>query len=157
VVPVTKKGRLFNAVEVDPRPIPSPPPPIWIGGGSDQAAERAAKYGDCWNPVYFPAVESNRVISGAGVYSIPELQAKIERVKSRREELGRSGTFDFACSAPFFPAEKTRDAVDKFLHALHDLQAAGLSWFNVGLPTESKAVYFENLAWLNQEVLPRFP
>ena len=64
---------------------------------------------------------------------------------------------ELACSAPFFPVEKTRGAVDKFVDALYELQAAGLSWFNVGIPTDSRAVYFENLAWLNEEVLPRFP
>ena len=147
--PVTKKGRLFNAVAVEPRPIPSPPPPIWIGGGSDQAAERAAKY---WrlleDPVYFPAVESNRVISGAAVYSIPELQGRRSKRGGSRvgKNLGDPVRSDFACSAPFFPARKeTRDAVDKFLHALHDLQAAGASWIQCRpADGEQGSVHFEN-------------
>jgi len=90
--PVVKQGRYFNAAENESRPVPSPAPPIWVGGGSDKAAERAARWGDAWVPVYFPAIESNRVISGANAGTLDELSAKMARVRELRDALGRPQT-----------------------------------------------------------------
>lgn len=46
-------GKYFNFSEIKflPKPIQKPYPPIWIGGGSYKAIERAVKYGDGWHPV----------------------------------------------------------------------------------------------------------
>jgi len=38
----------FDAVAVNPRPVQQPRFPIWIGGESEAAMRRAAKYGDAW-------------------------------------------------------------------------------------------------------------
>lgn len=44
------KGRYyqFDPVAVNPRPVQQPRFPIWIGGESEPAQRRAAKYGDAW-------------------------------------------------------------------------------------------------------------
>jgi len=46
-------GKYFNfsAIKFLPKPIQKPYPPIWIGGGSGKAIERAQTYGDGWHPV----------------------------------------------------------------------------------------------------------
>jgi probable F420-dependent oxidoreductase len=46
-------GKYFNFSDIKflPKPIQKPYPPIWIGGGSDKAIERAVTYGDGWHPV----------------------------------------------------------------------------------------------------------
>ena len=38
-------------VHTTPRPVRSPRPPIWIGGGSDAALRRTVRYGDAWHPI----------------------------------------------------------------------------------------------------------
>ena len=50
-------GRHFVAegVTAHPRPTQSPHPPIWIGGNSGQARQRAAERGDGWCPFPAPA------------------------------------------------------------------------------------------------------
>jgi probable F420-dependent oxidoreductase len=49
----TYEGRFFSFKEVytAPRPIRRPHPPIWVGGSSDGALQRAVRYGDAWHPI----------------------------------------------------------------------------------------------------------
>jgi len=51
----TFRGRFvaFENVHTAPRPARRPHPPIWVGGGSDAALRRAARYGDAWHPIRF--------------------------------------------------------------------------------------------------------
>jgi len=49
---VVYEGMNFNAVGNEPRPSLPTPPPIWIGGGSGKAVERAALKGDGWSPFF---------------------------------------------------------------------------------------------------------
>lgn len=48
--PARFKGRFteFDGVSIDPKPVQAGGPPIWIGGRSDAALERAARQGDGW-------------------------------------------------------------------------------------------------------------
>jgi probable F420-dependent oxidoreductase len=41
----------FRDVHTSPRPIQSPHPPIWVGGASDAALQRAVRLGDGWHPI----------------------------------------------------------------------------------------------------------
>ncbi|MBI4305485.1 MAG: LLM class flavin-dependent oxidoreductase [Chloroflexi bacterium] len=52
---VTHAGKhfAFDAVDINPRPAQPGGPPIWIGGRTDAALERAAKSGDGWLPYLF--------------------------------------------------------------------------------------------------------
>ncbi len=47
----------FKDAEVFPKPVQKPHPPIWVGGWTDKAAERAAKYGDGWIPGWLSPAE----------------------------------------------------------------------------------------------------
>jgi probable F420-dependent oxidoreductase len=48
--PATFKGRFtsFERVSIDPKPVQTPGPPIWIGGRSEAALARAGRQGDGW-------------------------------------------------------------------------------------------------------------
>jgi probable F420-dependent oxidoreductase len=48
--PASFKGRFtqFEDVSIDPKPVQKPAPPIWIGGRSDAALQRAGRQGDGW-------------------------------------------------------------------------------------------------------------
>jgi probable F420-dependent oxidoreductase len=52
---VSHEGRFvsFRDVHTAPRPVRAPHPPIWVGGSSDAALRRAARYGDAWHPIRF--------------------------------------------------------------------------------------------------------
>jgi probable F420-dependent oxidoreductase len=51
--PASYTGRFvsFRDVHTGPRPLRSPHPPIWVGGGSDAAMRRAVRFGDGWHPI----------------------------------------------------------------------------------------------------------
>ena len=40
----------FSGVRTSPKPVQQPHVPLWVGGGSDAAIERAARLGDGWHP-----------------------------------------------------------------------------------------------------------
>jgi probable F420-dependent oxidoreductase len=48
--PASFKGRFtqFEGVSIDPKPLQTPAPPIWIGGRSEAALSRAGRQGDGW-------------------------------------------------------------------------------------------------------------
>jgi probable F420-dependent oxidoreductase len=48
--PASFKGRFteFEGVSIDPKPVQTPAPPIWVGGRSDFALQRAGRQGDGW-------------------------------------------------------------------------------------------------------------
>lgn len=50
--PFTMNGKHVQFDEVDLQPKPLKRPPIWIGGRSDPALARAAKYGDGWMGIF---------------------------------------------------------------------------------------------------------
>ena len=65
----------FENVQTGPRPISTPHPPIWVGGGSDAALRRAARFGDAWHPIRI---------------RVSWLEKKSAELASIAQELGRS-------------------------------------------------------------------
>ena len=47
----------FSDMHVNPKPVQEPHPPIWIGGASDAALRRAARFAALWQPTPLPLAE----------------------------------------------------------------------------------------------------
>jgi len=78
----------FDEVAVSPRPIQKPRFPIWIGGESEAAQRRAAKYGDAWFS-YFVKITPQ------------ELGARFANVRKLAVEAGRDpAEVHFCCCRP---------------------------------------------------------
>jgi probable F420-dependent oxidoreductase len=64
----------FDDVQTGPRPMTTPHPPIWVGGGSDAALRRAARFGDAWHPIRI---------------RVPWLERKADELASMAQSMGR--------------------------------------------------------------------
>jgi probable F420-dependent oxidoreductase len=152
---VVKKGRNFNAIGNEPRPVPNPAPPIWIGGSSDKALERAVKWGDGWAP-FFSIGQDDQEESAGAIGSIATLAKKVTRLKEMRVAQGKTGAYDISITSPYFPEANTREAAEKMRGILQELTDAGVTWFTMILRSPSRAEFLENLAWFDEEVMAHF-
>jgi len=153
--PVVRQAAHFNAVGNEPRPVPAPPPPIWIGGSSDKALQRAARWGDGWIP-HFSVPTNDPVVMQSSMVSMEQFAAKLARLQSARRELGCTGSFDVAPGSPFRPKTATRSDAEQFLEAARKVQACGANWIWTPLPAPSRAAFLENVAWFGAEVIAAF-
>jgi len=151
---VVKEGRNFNATGNEPRPIPSPRPPIWIGGSTDKAVQRAARWGDGWLPV-FAAPTLAKINRDTFIQTEEELRDKIVMLKDLRASLGRTGPFEIGMSPRLKPSPGSRAEADRYLEALAGLREAGVTWGVVDLPHPSLQGFLENVQWFGEEIVAR--
>jgi probable F420-dependent oxidoreductase len=152
---VVKQGRGFDAKGNLPRPAPRPDLPLWIGGGSDKAIERAVKWGDGWCPFYSKGVARIDTTVQTPIDSLEGLHSKVGGLHEARAKAGRTGPFDI-CINPFTsPAAQTRAEADRFIEHLKTLEAAGVTWVFTGVAHPSRAAFLENVQWFGEEVIAR--
>jgi probable F420-dependent oxidoreductase len=72
--PFSFESKLISIPEIGLHPKPTAPPPIWIGGRSEPAINRAARHGDGW----------------MGIWLTPDRYAqRLSALREKAEELGR--------------------------------------------------------------------
>ena len=152
--PVVYQGTHFNAAGNEPRPIPDPAPPIWIGGGSDKAVERAARWGDGWCP-FFAAPTMSALNRDSGIHSVAQLGEKIAMLHELRAKAGRSGPYDIAIGPKARLGYGKSGGADAYLEAVGELAEAGVTWAMAEPPHASRQQYLENVQWFGEEVITR--
>lgn len=152
--PVTYQGMDFNAVEVEPRPSLKTPPPIWIGGSSPAALERAGKYGDGWCP-FFAARGMSQANKDIAVTSIPDLKERRAKIEEVRQREGRTGTFDLCAGPPIKVGFHGKGDVQKYIDAIGELAEAGATWISSMVPHGSRSEYIESVLWYGEEVIAK--
>lgn len=153
---VVRKGMGFDARGNESRPVPSPAPRLWIGGGSDRALQRAIRHGDGWCP-FFAISRHSELNRNTGIQSITDLGEKIDFILQQRQQRGMPGDFDvnIAISSTDNFTGRTRAEAERFLEDVSRLAAAGVTWVTVKLLHESRAAYLENVQWFAEEVASR--
>jgi probable F420-dependent oxidoreductase len=151
---VTYKGTNFSAAGNEPRPAPASPPPIWIGGGSDKAVERAARWGDGWSPFY-AAPTMSQLNRDTGIHTVEQLGEKIVMLQALRSSLGKTAPFDIAIGPKARLAYGKPGGADHFLDELGELTEVGVTWAMVEPPHRSRAAYIENVQWFGEEVVAK--
>jgi alkanesulfonate monooxygenase SsuD/methylene tetrahydromethanopterin reductase-like flavin-dependent oxidoreductase (luciferase family) len=151
---VTKEGRSFNAAGNEPRPAPSPAPPIWIGGASQKAIERAARAGDGWCP-FFSDPRQSKVNQENAVQSIEHLKEMLQQIGELRAQQGRTGVFDVQLGPRERLSYGSSEGVQEYLDAVGALKDAGVTWVAVQAPHPNRQAYIENVEWFGAEVIAR--
>lgn len=149
---ITRKGRHFDAPGNESRPLPTPPPPIWVGGGSDAALARAARLGDGWAP-YFLVPTNDAQVRRSAVVDMEHFGEKAARLMDLRARHGRTGPFDMAVAPPFRPKEPSKENAEKFLGEVAQLEAHGVNWIWTSIPSADFGQYLEMVAWFGEEVV----
>lgn len=152
---VAFQGRHFNATGNEPRPVPSPPPPIWVGGGSDKAVERAAQRGDGWAP-YFTVPTNDETVRRSSVVSISHLREKLDRLHDLRASASRTGPFDLAVAPAYRPQEIAAANARRFLDEAHELRELGVNWTWTSIPAANVEAYLDMVAWFGEEIVQPF-
>jgi probable F420-dependent oxidoreductase len=154
--PVARAGRAFTAVDnlCRPCPVQKPHPPIWAGGNSDRAIQRAAELCDGWSPFLATAALSKTTRTDE-INGLEDLAPKIQVLRAHLDRLGRSSPFEI-CFMPLHPLEACDAAeAQRLVDEAGAMARLGVTWLVVALPHPSRAAYLEHVHWLGQDVLPR--
>src|SRR3990172_5047291 len=146
------RGRFyeFDAVAVNPRPVQQPRFPIWMGGESEPAQRRAAKYADAWFS-YFVKITAD------------ELAARFERVRELATEAGRDpGLIRLCCVRPIevtdepVPQEEDslRGTPEQLAEALRRYQKVGVEHIALQFMRGRWPERREQIEKFGQEVIP---
>jgi probable F420-dependent oxidoreductase len=146
--PVDITSSTFVAAGVEPRPVPDPPPPVWVGGASDKALERAAAW-DGWSPFFASVSSSNKAFA---VRDVSHLRAHIERLTEMRAAARRYGQFDVCLSARVRPSPEGEYA-ETLIAEIAELEACGVTWMFVDPLHPSRSAWLEAVDRFGEEVI----
>jgi probable F420-dependent oxidoreductase len=151
---VTYEGMNFSAPGNEARPVPDPRPPIWIGGGSDRAMERAALKADGWSPV-FSSPKMSKLNRESGIQSTEHLGEKITRLHDLRTAAGRSGRFSVCLGARSRIGYGTPGGAEALMEEAAELAALGVDWMFVEPPERTRSEWLDHVQWFGEEVIAR--
>lgn len=145
----------WRARGVTQLPAPTTMPPIWIGGNTERAVQRAADIGDGWSP--FPtSPELARAAKTTDLSSVGQLADRVTRLRGLREAAGRTGAFDVCCG-PFSLGGYFSGAVSApaMIDELGEMIHAGVTWTTAIIPGSSLGEWIDRLdAFVAEIVVP---
>ena len=139
-----------------PKPVQKPHPPIWIGGHTNPAIRRAAKYGDGWMPIG---------LRPPAILEPEELAEKIARLRRLTVRAGRPEdavslcfstgvTFD---DSPGATRSMMSGRAEQIAADLRQYQDLGVRNFILGFPGDSVAALDEAMEQFSKQVMPLIP
>jgi probable F420-dependent oxidoreductase len=158
--PFDHQGIDFAAknIIVQPAPTQRPHPPIWVGGNSMKAIERAVRFANGWAPMPSPK-SSAKFLGTPGMESVDDLRTRIERLHELLAAAGRDiSSFDIA----MLPAQQTHfgdqnASPQAVIDEAHQLAEAGVTVLVVNVAGEHPVEFAENVAKWGAEILPHLP
>jgi probable F420-dependent oxidoreductase len=130
---VVLDGRHFRARgnTMLPRPVARPHPPIWVGGNSRRAIERAVERGQGWLPFPNPQAAS-RALKTPAMETPADLAERLRFARAHAAAVGRSEPLDVCCA--LFSRSLGRGGGHdpaQLSDEVAELEALGVSWVTV--------------------------
>jgi probable F420-dependent oxidoreductase len=130
--PFSFEGRHFSARDIQALPAPRDHNvPIWMGGNSDAALERAAKYAAGWMPMTAPASVA-RTARTPPVTTTEELRKRLSTLERLAGERYKELELIMGFSGPRL-TNFDQDA-EQVRHRIGELEELGVDWVFVGPP-----------------------
>ena len=151
---VSFEGRHFKAVgQVGmPRPVQRPHPPLWIGGNSAVARDRAARLAQGWAPMRGSKVLA-RTARTRAIESTEDLGVLIEDLAGRLDAAGRSlKEIDIAAGSDGGSLTSEMSA-DQRLESFAEIERIGVTVTSVQVPRDSVHAAIDALARFGADVL----
>jgi probable F420-dependent oxidoreductase len=127
-VALTGRHFLAGGNTMLPRPTSRPHPPIWMGGNSKRAIQRAVRSCQGWSPL---PTAVNRAPRTASVSNLEELRLRITLAHKEVEAIGRKEPLDI-CFSLLQPSPGSSDYEPRhsrsYIRALADL---GVTWIGI--------------------------
>jgi probable F420-dependent oxidoreductase len=155
----------FESIEVFPKPVQKPYPPIFVGGRSEFAIQRTVKYGDGWNPSQPSAPQMRE-----GIARLKELCVQAERRPLQTFGINIpsviAATDDEAEAiarptvGPLFPGEieyQERTIIgspDTFIRRVREFQDAGVNYVELKPLYPDMDHFMAQLRLIRDEVMP---
>ena len=130
--PFTFEGRHFSARDIQALPAPrNHAVPIWMGGNSDAALRRAAKYAAGWMPMTAPASVA-KTARTPPVTTTEELRQRLDVLKEFAGDRFEQLELIMGYSGP--SASRFDQEADRVHERLGELEELGVDWVFVGPP-----------------------
>ena len=153
---VTYQGSHFQAFGAMPRPLPVQRPiPIWGGGNSKPAIERAARLCDGYCPFFAPEILAKSARTRVMV-EFADFKRQVDYFKECRERSGRSGPVDIlGVSTPATRMEVCNcEAAQRFIEMSGEYAQMDCTWQILSLPHPSVEALVDNIQWAAEEIVP---
>lgn len=142
----------FRDVAFEPKPVQKPHPPIWLGGDSDGALRRAARFGSGWWPFLTPP---------------EQIAGRIDFIKS--QPTFRGGPFEVMYGLATSrigeghvvkddPGARSAMSAQQIIDRLCGLAQMGVTMSTVPVPPVADIeAYMDYAQWVIEEIKPRVP
>ena len=140
----------FRDVAFEPKPVQKPHLPIWIGGDSDAALKRAARFASGWWPFLTPA---------------EEIAARIDFIKSQPNFRGGSFEVMYGLQTSRVgeghvvrknPQDSAPMSAQEIVDGLNRLRERGVTMSSVPIPpVKDVDAYLDYAQWVIEEIKPR--
>lgn len=141
----------YDMVSVEPKPVQQPHPPIWIGGDSDAALRRAARFASGWHP--FLTKDEDIPARLEYIKSQPAYDGRpfevMRNLAGRRIGEGHVVRDDPSGARPGMSAWEIIDQLGR-------LKELGVTISSVPIPSvDGPEAYMEYAQWVIEEVKPK--
>jgi probable F420-dependent oxidoreductase len=136
---IAYQGTSFAARGVRLRPVPTTPPPIWIGGNSRPAVRRAVSRAQGWAPFNtFGYAAASRT---AEISTLEDLELAVAWAKKYAAEIGRADPLDICFSAGNLLDDSK--STDERHALLAKLEALGVTWLTIAPQGATRAEFVD--------------